>query len=179
MPRLPKGYKITRADPEEIDALIRVNLASDSLFEDTGLIAPENLGEHIPETIFADAISARDVFVVRYSKSETPVGFTLTSERGGTLYLDQISVHPDHGRKGLGRALMKRVLDDARDRGFKQVILSTFRDVAWNAPFYKSLGFSPIKPEKLTDWMHELETAQAETLDVSKRCFMKKRVRLF
>ncbi|MCI4645668.1 MAG: GNAT family N-acetyltransferase [Hyphomonadaceae bacterium] len=179
MPRLPKGYKITRADPEEVDALISINLASDTLFANTGLVPVEDLGEHIPASIFLDAISARDVFVARHGKAEQPVGFTLTSERGGTLYLDQISVHPDHGRKGLGRALVKRVLEDARDRGLKQVTLSTFRDVAWNGPFYRSLGFRPVAVKKMAAWMQDLESAQAETLDVSKRHFMQKRVRLF
>ena len=179
MARLPQGYTITRADPEEVDELVAVNLASDTLFADTGLIDPADLGHHIPKQVFADAIADRDVFVARYGKAEMPVGFTLTSERDGTLYLDQISVHPDHGQKGLGRALMKRVLEDARDRGFRMVTLSTFKDVAWNGPFYKKLGFRPIASEKLSDWMREIETAQAETLDVTKRHFMKKRVRLF
>lgn len=178
MPRLPKDYKITRADPEEIGELIEVNIASDTLFADTGLIDPADLGAHIPEEVFADAIATRDVFVARHGKAQKPVGFTLTSQRGDTLYLDQISVHPDHGQKGLGRALMNRVLDDARDRGFRQVTLSTFKDVAWNGPFYRKLGFRPIKPEKLADWMQELETIQARSLDVTKRHFMKKRVRL-
>jgi len=178
MVRLPKDYKITRADPEEISQLIEVNIAGDTLFADTGLIDPADFGTHIPEEVFAESIAARDVFVARHGKAEKPVGFTLTSHRGDTLYLDQISVHPDHGKQGLGRALVQRVLEDARDRGFKQVTLSTFKDVAWNGPFYRKLGFKPIKPEKMSDWMQELEAAQAQSLDITKRQFMKKRVRL-
>lgn len=174
-----QDYDITRADPDEIDALIAVNLASDTLFAGSGLIDDGDLGDHVPADVFDQAIASRDVFVARERRSARPVGFTLTSERGGTLYLDQISVHPDHGRQGLGRALMKRVEEDARDRGIKHVTLSTFRDVAWNAPFYRSIGYSEIRAEKRADWMLELERLQARTLDVSRRCFMQKRVRLF
>ncbi|MEN0079122.1 MAG: GNAT family N-acetyltransferase, partial [Pseudomonadota bacterium] len=118
------------------------------------------------------------VFVVREEAAE-PVGFTLTSLRGGALYLDQISVHPGHGQKGLGRALMERVFEDARQRRFKYIILSTFRDVAWNGPFYRSLGFHELKRGELSDWMLDLEAAQAESLDTTKRCFMRKRLRWF
>lgn len=179
MRRLPSGYEITRADPEEIDALIAVNLASDTLFAGTGLISEADLGAHVPAEVFDQAIAARDVFVVRWAQQAGIVGFTLTSERGGTLYLDQISVHPDHGQRGIGRALMRRVFADARARGLRYVTLSTFKDVPWNSPFYRKLGFKPLSGHKITPWMTELEAAQAETLDVSKRCFMRKRVKLF
>ncbi|MEL6567176.1 MAG: GNAT family N-acetyltransferase [Pseudomonadota bacterium] len=177
MRRVPQSYTITRADATDVPALIAVNVASDTLFADTGLIKPEDLGDHVPESVFQDAIRARDVFVMRWGEVGTVVGFTLTSVRGGTLYLDQISVHPDHGQKGLGRALMHRLLEDGRERGFKTLTLSTFKDVPWNGPFYRSLGFREIASEKLTDWMRDLEAAQAENLDISKRCFMRKRLR--
>ncbi|MEM9739893.1 MAG: GNAT family N-acetyltransferase [Pseudomonadota bacterium] len=177
MRRLPDGYSITRADRTDVTALIEVNVASDTLFAETGLIKPEDLGDHIPETIFKQAIEAREVYVMRHGADSTPVGFTLTSVRGGTLYLDQICLHPEHGRKGLGRSLMERIKADADDRGFKWLTLSTFRDVPWNGPFYRSLGFREIAPAKLTDWMKDLEAAQAVSLDISKRCFMRKRLR--
>lgn len=101
------------------------------------------------------------------------VGFALTSVRGASLYLDQISVDPAHGRKGLGAALMERVLKDAGRRGLKSVTLSTFRDLAWNGPFYRRLGFRELPRAQMQDWMREIEDIQkANGLDVSKRCFM-------
>lgn len=178
MARLPDGYEITRADVEEIPALIAVNQAADTLFEGTGLVDGAAACENVPSEVFEAAIAARHVLVMRETQGAAPVGFALTSERGGTLYLDQVSVRPDHGRKGLGRALVRRVIADARRRGLAHVTLSTFRDLPWNGPFYRSLGFREIRREKMADWMCELETAQAETLDVAQRCFMQKRARL-
>jgi len=177
MRRLPDGYSITRADLHDVGELIAVNIASDTLFEGTGLIGPGDLGDHVPASVLEQAIGAREVFVLRETATGQPVGFTLTSVRGGTLYLDQISVAPEHGRQGLGRALMERVFSDGRERGFRAMSLSTFRDVPWNGPFYRSLGFREVPRDKLTDWMRDLEAAQAESLDVSKRCFMQKRLR--
>lgn len=179
MRRLPEGYTLTRADAADIADLIAIQIASDTLFAGTGLVAETALDDHIPEDLLASAVAARHVFIARDDTQGWPVGFTLTSERGSTLYLDQVSVHPDHGRRGIGRALVARVIDDARDRGLKSVTLSTFRDVAWNGPFYRKLGFREIPPAKRADWMNELEALQAETLDVSKRCFMRRRARLF
>ena len=104
--------------------------------------------------------------------SGIPVGFALVSLRGGTLYLDQISVHPDHGRQGLGAALLGRVVDEARTRKLRRVTLSTFRDLPWNGPFYARHGFREIKRSDMANWMLDLERIQAEDLDISKRCFM-------
>lgn len=178
MRRLPDGYEITRADGDDVDDLIAVNLAADELFAETGLIDDADLGDHVPADILRDAIGARHVFVARSARGDV-VGFTLTSQRGGTFYLDQISVHPDHGKKGIGRVLVERVITDARDRGFRWATLSTFRDVPWNGPFYRKLGFREIGRHKYAPWMEELEAAQTATLDISKRCFMRKRLKLF
>lgn len=177
MRRCPSGYQITRADADEVGRLIEINLAADQLFAGSGLVDDTDLNHHIPADVFEQAIRARDMFVARHQDTGQAVGFTLTSERGGTLYLDQISVHTDHGQKGLGHCLVERVEIDARDRRLKYVTLSTFRDLAWNGPFYRRLGYREIKPARIADWMHDLEQVQAQTLDVSKRCFMKKRVR--
>lgn len=177
MRRYPTGYEITRGDIDEVDRLIEINLAADQLFAGTGLVENVDLTSHIPAEVFAQGLRDRDVFMARDIESGEAVGFTLTSERGGTLYLDQISVVPDHGQKGLGRALMARIETDAKDRNLRTVTLSTFREVQWNGPFYRSLGYREIKPARITDWMKELESLQAQTLDVSKRCFMTKRVR--
>ncbi|MDP1554166.1 MAG: GNAT family N-acetyltransferase, partial [Hyphomonas sp.] len=86
-----------------------------------------------------------------------------------------VSVHPEHGRRGLGAALIRRVFQDAADRGLKTVTLSTFRDLPWNAPFYRTLGFRELKRRQLTDWMLDIEARQAAVMDVTKRCFMVRR----
>lgn len=167
-------FDITRADAADIPRLVELDIAANALFRETGLIADAALGEHVPADVLEAAIAAREVFVMRHQWTAEAAGFTLTSVRGDTLYLDQVSVHPDHGRQGLGGALVRRVIEDAKGRGLKSVTLSTFRDLPWNGPFYRKLGFREIRRDKLADWMHEIEAAQADKLDVSARCFMRK-----
>ncbi|WP_341197337.1 GNAT family N-acetyltransferase [Hyphomonas chukchiensis] len=175
MRRLPDDYSITRAARDEIPALIRVDLAASTLFAETGLLPEEALHDHVPEEVFEQAIANDDLLVARDHKGRA-VGFALTSQRGGTLYLDQISVNPAHGRKGLGRALIARLASEARARKLKCITLSTFRDLAWNGPFYRRLGFREIAATKKADWMIDLEKVQATSLDLSKRCFMMRRI---
>ena len=63
-------------------------------------------------------------------------------------YLAELSVHPDYGRRGLGRALTATVEDWARARAFARLYLTTFRDVPWNRPYYERLGFVVVAEDK-------------------------------
>ncbi len=174
MQRLPDGYSISGVAADEIPELIAIDLAASQLFAGTGMLPDEELLDHVPADVFEAAIPAGHAFVARDRKG-VPAGFVLTSLKGDTLYLDQISVHPEHGRRGLGAALIRRVFEDAGERGLKTVTLSTFRDLPWNAPFYRTLGFRELKRKQLTDWMLDIEARQAEVMDVTKRCFMVRR----
>jgi 4-diphosphocytidyl-2-C-methyl-D-erythritol kinase len=172
--RLPDGYTITPAAPEDVADLVFADLAASRLFAGTGYLPDEALTDHVPIETLEAAMAPGHLTAVRCRGDA--VGFAMTSVRGNSLYLDQISVDPAHGRKGLGAALMEHVIRDAGRRGLKSVTLSTFRDLAWNGPFYRSLGFRELARKHMEDWMLELEASQAANgLDVSKRCFMVRR----
>jgi predicted N-acetyltransferase YhbS len=47
-------------------------------------------------------------------------------------------------RRGVGTQLVEHVCDWARTQGYPAVTLCTFRDVAWNGPFYSRLGFEVV-----------------------------------
>jgi GNAT superfamily N-acetyltransferase len=158
----------------DIEALVAIDLAAGQMFAPTGLLDADALNDHVPMSVLADAIRAGLVIVMR--EDDQPAGFALVSRREGSLYLDQISVDPTHGRQGLGRALIAAVFKLARQQREKRVTLSTFRDVAWNGPFYRRLGFRELPRHRLTAWMKELESLQARSMDVTKRCFMEKRL---
>lgn len=169
-------YALSPARRSDIPALIRIHHAASRLFDPTGLIAPESLDLDIPADVFRDAIAAGCAFVA-CDGDNTLAGFAIARTIGPTLYLDQVSVDPAHGRHGIGRALVLRIIGEAEARGLESVTLSTFRKVAWNGPFYRSLGFRELPRRRLTDWMLDIEAAQATSMDVSQRCFMVRRVR--
>ncbi len=172
----PQGYKIRDATLADIPSILVADRAASELFRPTGLIRDmATIPESIPANTLAQAIDTGLVFVAADGDDEA-VGFAMMDRRSDDLYLDQISVDPAHGRQGLGRRLMQAVMDHANTLGCRTVTLSTFRDLSWNGPFYRSLGFREMPRAKLEDWMLEIERAQAETMDVSQRCFMRRQV---
>ena len=78
------------------------------------------------------------------------VGFALMMVLGGYAHLDELGVHPDHGRRGLGAALLAGICDWADRSGYPGVTLSTFRSIPWNAPFYERHGFAAVEPANLS-----------------------------
>ncbi len=71
-----------------------------------------------------------------------PVGFVHVEVIDGFAHLAQLSVRPEAGRRGLGTALVRAAMREAYLLGFDRLSLTTFRDVPWNAAFYRSLGFA-------------------------------------
>jgi GNAT superfamily N-acetyltransferase len=59
-------------------------------------------------------------------------------------HIVQVSVRPEHGRRGLGRQLVDRAEEWARAQGLRSLTLTTFRDVPWNGPYYARLGFTTV-----------------------------------
>lgn len=110
---------------------------------------------------------------VACDNSDTPIGFLLASTIDGYAYIEQISVLPEHGRQGIGAALMAAALTWARTTPARAMILSTYREVAWNQPFYERHGFSEM-PE--TEWNEEIHAARKleaeQGHDLQRRLFM-------
>ncbi|MEV3985166.1 GNAT family N-acetyltransferase [Nonomuraea sp. NPDC049758] len=131
------------ADPGELAGLISVELAADKLFEQAGIVLPPGT------TMVEDVTDATSVLV----EGDPPAGFALIGRVDGNLHLDQLAVHPDHMRQGIGGRLVEAVADHARAVGAPAVTLTTFRDVPWNAPWYERHGFA-VLPE--AEWGPEL-----------------------
>jgi GNAT superfamily N-acetyltransferase len=128
-------------------ALPALERAADSLFEQLG-IGP------LPGPGTVEEFAAALVVLVA---GDPPVGLCRIDAvgaggTGGTgAHLEQLSVHPDHGRRGLGRALLRAAIEWARAAGYRELTLATYRDVPWNGPFYASEGFVEIGPAD--DWL--------------------------
>lgn len=73
-------------------------------------------------------------------------GFVHVLELDGHAHLEQLSVSPEHARRGYGRQLVEAAMTYARDRGHDRMSLRTFAGVPWNAPFYERLGFAVTEP---------------------------------
>lgn len=101
-------------------------------------------------------------------------GFCYCQHGNEGLYLAEISTHPDFQRQGVGAALLAAVFAKAQALGVKEITLTTYRDVAWNAPWYQRHGFSVIETERLTPELTRcLAHQRAAGLMVLPRCAMR------
>jgi GNAT superfamily N-acetyltransferase len=82
-------------------------------------------------------VTARAILVI----GDPPVGFARLDEVGGLAHLEELDVLPGSMRAGLGTRLVDAACDWAREHGYPAITLITFRDVAWNGPFYAKRGF--------------------------------------
>ncbi|MEU9120863.1 GNAT family N-acetyltransferase [Streptomyces sp. NPDC048506] len=92
-------------------------------------------------------------------EDDRPIGYLLWEPVDGCTHVEQVSVHPDHARRGVGRALIDRA---ERDGGAVPVTLTTFAEVPWNAPYYARIGFrvlgeGELGPELRAVRAHEVE----------------------
>jgi GNAT superfamily N-acetyltransferase len=103
------------------------------------------------------------------------VGFALAEPSGSRLHLAEVDVLPEHGRRGVGTALVRQVERWGEARGFTEVTLTTYRDVPWNGPFYARLGYEVAPPEALDARLAEIrESEAARGLDSMPRVAMRK-----
>ena len=69
------------------------------------------------------------------------VGYLLAGVLDDDFHVQQMDVLPEHGGKGHGRVLLRHTLRQAVERGHRHAVLTTLKDVPWNAGFYASEGF--------------------------------------
>jgi GNAT superfamily N-acetyltransferase len=79
----------------------------------------------------------------------------------GCVHIEQVSVHPDHGRQGVGRALMDHAAARARAERAPALTLTTFAKVPWNAPYYLRCGFRLLSNSELTPGLRAIREREA------------------
>lgn len=102
------------------------------------------------------------------------IGFLAAEVADDGLYIEEVDVIMEYQRRGHGRRLMERAIGWARAEGLAAVTLTTFRDIAWNAPFYASLGFAEIPPGQRSARLSAILADEAQRgFDPLRRCAMR------
>jgi len=135
------------AEPQDAAALADIERKAAQLFTVAGLELPGN---------WASMAATREPLAVLVS-GRPPTGFVRLGEVDGLALIETVAVLPSKMRKGLGCALVEAACIWAVVRGYPAVLVSTYRDVPWNAPFFESCGLTVVDelgPEmkELRDW---------------------------
>jgi predicted N-acetyltransferase YhbS len=95
------------------------------------------------------------------TEADRPVAYLLAEPVDDALHIEQVSVHPDWAHRRIGRALIEHAAARAAADGLDSLTLTTFTEVAWNAPYYARCGFTPIAPGGLTPGLRKIREAEA------------------
>ena len=165
-------YRIAAARPSDLPLLPTIELAAATLLAGH---APESvLTETTTQAALEDAQQRGHLWVAL--ADGVPVGFAhLEVLEPGIAHLEEIDVHPEHGRRGLGTRLVTTVCGWAAINGYPYVTLTTFRNVPWNMPFYARLGFEEIPPAELSAaLLSVIEDETRRGLDPDRRVAMRR-----
>lgn len=167
-------YTIRTAKPSDVPAFAQIEINAGELFKTVGL--DSLAGDHSSPEFVMSFVKTGGAFAAVQDEGSI-VGFALAFALDNAIHLQEMSVDPMHGRQGLGGRLLQAVAAWASKHDFTHVTLSTFEDVAWNAPFYKRHGYEIVERPNWTPGLHILHEHEVHAgLPVARRCFMSKSI---
>ncbi|MFG2296252.1 GNAT family N-acetyltransferase [Streptomyces sp. NPDC048603] len=114
---------------------------------------------------------------VAVDEDDAPVAYLIADHVDGHLHIEQVSVHPDNARRGIGRSLLDHLAERAAAHGVLTLTLTTFADVPWNAPYYARCGFQLLDDDMLGPGLRDIRAQEAaHGLDRWPRVFMHRAV---
>lgn len=128
--------------PHEIKLLPQIENAADLRYRRVGLDLVVRMPCHSVAVL--ERGRRNQLLWIAAGPTGRPVGFALMQIQGNIAMLDQLSVLDRRQRSGIGSALIQRCRDESRARGRALLYLTTYRDVAWNKPFYERRGFREL-----------------------------------
>ncbi|GCD42027.1 GNAT family N-acetyltransferase [Streptomyces paromomycinus] len=146
------------AVPDDLPLLRDIERAAGEAFRAVGM---EPIADDEPPSLpeLARYQEAGRALVVCTAPGGAPLAYLLWEPVDGCAHIEQVSVHPDSARRGLGQALIERAWRDSR---LPSVTLTTFADVPWNAPYYARLGFRVLDEAGLTQGLRAIRRREAE-----------------
>jgi GNAT superfamily N-acetyltransferase len=129
---------------DELEVLRRVERDAGHAFDAIGMA---RIADDEPLSVEElEAFRAGGRAWVRVDAQDRPIAYLLSSVVDGCAHIDQVSVAAAHARRGFGAALIEHLAGTARSEGRPALTLTAFRDVPWNAPYYRRLGFRVVAP---------------------------------
>lgn len=150
---------IRAAHPAELPLLQIIEKAAGRCFRDIGM--PEIADDEPPALCeLARHQQARTAWVA-VDGGDMPVAYLLADRVDGNFHVEQVSVHPDRARHGVGRSLLDHLAGHAIREGAPALTLTTFLQVPWNAPYYARCGFRLLDDSRLTPGLREIREREA------------------
>lgn len=150
------AISIRPATPYNVPVLGVIERAAGLLFADIGM--PEIAADDpLPEGVFMEGVNDGRLWVaVGQGDDALPVAYLLAVILDESLHIEQLTVHPHYARQRIGSRLIDVCGDRATAWGYRSLTLTTFRDVPWNAPYYRRIGFMEVPDAQIPPALREI-----------------------
>jgi predicted N-acetyltransferase YhbS len=145
--------QIRQVRADELPLLRAIERAAGECFRDVGM--PEIADDEPLPVEELDRFRRGGTAWVAVDDADRPVAYLVAEPVDGGLHVEQVSVHPAHARRGLGRALLDEAGREAA------LTLTTFARVPWNAPYYARLGFRMLDESEWTPGLRAIRAREA------------------
>ncbi len=122
-----------------------------------------------------EGINAKSIFIA--AESDNLLGFIHLGMVDNHGHVFEVSVDYGAQGKGVGKLLMLHAEKWASSHDFEAISLTTFKHVAFNGPWYQSLGYNEIDPDNtLPELKMIINGERASDLNKSERVAMIKQL---
>ncbi|MEV4621721.1 GNAT family N-acetyltransferase [Asanoa sp. NPDC049573] len=139
--------RIRDARSDDLARLREIERSAGELFRAIGM--PEIADDDPPSSAELTHYQRAGVAWVATTEADEVVAYLFAEPLDGNLHLEQLSVHQNHARQGIGRKLITHAAQHAAGKNMPGLTLTTFRDVPWNAPYYERCGFHTLGEQEI------------------------------
>lgn len=155
----PKRIRVTGLQEAQLPALVALEQACAAMHREAGPGVAE-----VEARTLADLAALTRRHDVRVAEADDEVAGYLAwrDEAPGVAVLEELSVHPDHQRCGVGTRLFAELQERARELGLEQVVVRSREKASWTRAFCEKKGFEPLgdgAPVKVRAWWSEQEAS--------------------
>jgi ribosomal protein S18 acetylase RimI-like enzyme len=127
-------------DRATVEALFREYIAS--LTEDISFQNPDDELAGLPGKYARPG----GVVLIAWDGAEAAGAIAYRMLEPGVAEMKRLYVRPAYRGRSLGRELANELIDDARARGYRTVMLDTLESMSAARTLYRDLGFVPVEP---------------------------------
>ena len=113
----------------------------------------------------------KNILLLAYYNGE-PAGTAALESRGDSIAeIQRIYVRPFFQKKGIGRRLLTRLIEEAMNRGYDRLRLETLTFLKPAQALYESMGFEIVNEgvDPLSDHAHEVRSRYADSVVVMEK----------
>lgn len=87
---------------------------------------------------------------------QKPIGFIALTQYANSWYIEELDVAEHAQSQGVGNGLLSYIKMLAEIKRIASINLITFKDVAWNQPYYTKKGYLSMSEDRLSEQFLEL-----------------------